>query len=198
MAEVGRRKGGRGRITFEQRQELHKILHWLRMPVASQQEYLIKKAVRHFIDGEDAEAELLKLGITPWYARHCTAKARTVLGNERMKRRYDPAVKEARLKRQIPKFTSENFGVTIDNSQNRNYGMVSISIYCIVEVWTGGEDENVEREYLINFSDFKTKEWLTRLLVWALMNKREVLIKPATEHEMNSMKMFIPSGKADR
>lgn len=71
--------------------------------------------------------------------------------------------------------------------------MVSVSIYCLVEVWE--DDDNVEKEYLVNFSDYKTKEWLTRLMVWALMNKRQVLIKPASELEMNSMKMFVPAPK---
>lgn len=71
--------------------------------------------------------------------------------------------------------------------------MVNVSIYCIVEVWES--EDVVEKEYLVNFSDFKTKEWLTRLLVWGLMNKREILIKPATEDEMSSMKMFVPKDK---
>ena len=71
--------------------------------------------------------------------------------------------------------------------------MVNTSIYCMVEVWV--DDQEIEKEYLVNFSDFKTKEWLTRLLVWALMNRREVLLKPATEAEMASKKMFVPKDK---
>lgn len=71
--------------------------------------------------------------------------------------------------------------------------MVNVSIYCMVEVWV--DQDEVEKEYLVNFSDFKTKEWLTRLLVWALMNKREVLLKAASEEEMSSKKMFVPKDK---
>lgn len=71
--------------------------------------------------------------------------------------------------------------------------MVSVSIYALVEVWT--TDEQVEKEYLVNFSDFKTKEWLTRLMVWALMNQREILLKAAGDHEMSSMKMFVPKDR---
>ena len=71
--------------------------------------------------------------------------------------------------------------------------MAQSSIYCVVEVWEAGTDtEDCEKEYLVNFSDYGTKEWLTKLLVWALMNTREVLIKPATQVEMTSMRMFIP------
>lgn len=71
---------------------------------------------------------------------------------------------------------------------------MNVSIYCTVEVF---EDDNdtPEKEYLVNFSDYKTKEWLTRLLVWALMNNREVLLKAAGEQEMTSMKMFVPKDK---
>lgn len=73
--------------------------------------------------------------------------------------------------------------------------MINASIYCTVEVWETGENDVVEKEYLVNFSDFTTKEWLTKLLVWALMNKREVMIKAATPDEMTSMRMFMPKPK---
>lgn len=76
--------------------------------------------------------------------------------------------------------------------------MAQSSIYCVVEVWEAGTDtEDCEKEYLVNFSDYGTKEWLTKLLVWGLMNKREVLIKPATQVEMSSMRMFIPRDNAE-
>lgn len=71
--------------------------------------------------------------------------------------------------------------------------MAQVSIYALVEVWT--KEEDVEKEYLINFSDYKTKEWLERTMVWALSNDREILIKPATDAEMNSMRMFSPKDK---
>ncbi len=71
--------------------------------------------------------------------------------------------------------------------------MAQSSIYCVVEVWEAGNDsEDMEKDYLVNFSDYTTKEWLTKLLVWGLMNKREILIKPATQVEMSSMRMFVP------
>lgn len=71
--------------------------------------------------------------------------------------------------------------------------MAQVSIYALVEVWT--KEDEVEKEYLVNFSDYKTKEWLERLMVWGLMNDREILIKPATDAEMSSMRMFVPKDK---
>ncbi len=72
---------------------------------------------------------------------------------------------------------------------------MNISIYCLVEVWETDNELDAEKEYLINFSDYKTKEWLTRTMVWALTNQREIVIKPATEAMLNSMKMFVPRDK---
>lgn len=71
--------------------------------------------------------------------------------------------------------------------------MTQVSIYSIVEVWI--DDDEMEKEYLVNFSDYKTKEWLTRLLVWGLTNQREILIRAASEAEMTSKKMFSPREK---
>lgn len=182
----------RGKMSWVQRQELHIILDYANSPCTTQIEYFTKQAILHFLNGRDALAEISKK-IPPFVAKRACEKARVFLGNERGRRR--PKAKEileARA-RNSRTFTSENFRFTIDPSQHRNYGMVNVSIYCIVEVWES--EDVVEKEYLVNFSDFKTKEWLTRLLVWGLMNKREILIKPATEDEMSSMKMFVPKDK---
>lgn len=176
-----------------QREELHHILDWSRQPVKTPIEMMVKFAVRSFLDGKDPEPLLLAKGIPPFVLRMAMLKARVFIGNERAKRRrYAKQILESRS-RKLPTFTSENFRITIDHTQDRNYGMAQSSIYCVVEVWEAGEDaEDFEKDYLVNFSDYTTKEWLTKLLVWALMNKREVLIKPATQHEMSSMRMFVP------
>lgn len=180
-------------MSWEQREELHSILHWVNSPVTSPIDFMVKLCVKNYLNGVDAEAELLKMGAELFVARRMTDKARSWLNNERGKRRNQAKQILEHRSRKNPGFTSENFHVTMDTSQDRNFGMVSTSIYCIVEVWV--DDDQVEKEYLVNFSDFKTKEWLTRLLVWGLMNKREILIKPATEHEMGTMRMFVPSPK---
>jgi hypothetical protein len=181
------------KTTFEQRQELHALYHWLTLPVEKPIDFMTKIAVRHFLDGEDAMAHLLDRGIEPFVAKRACEKARTVLQNERMKRRLRALEILRNRERYKPTFTSENFRITMDHTQNRNSSMVNVSIHCIVEIWTA--EDVAEKEYLINFSDFKTKDWLTRLMVWALMNQREILIKPATDVEMNSMKVFIPKDK---
>ena len=183
-----------GKMTFAERAELHTILHWLRLPIQRPFEYYIKEAVRCYLDGVDPQDYLEKKGVPDYQARLATSKARWILQAERDKRRL--AAVKRRLEGQTVfdrGFTYENFHDNMETSQYREEDMSSVSIYAVVEVWE--DDDTVEKEYLVNFSDYKVKEWLTRLLVWGLMNKKEVLIKPATEVEMNSMRMFVPSNK---
>lgn len=198
-------------MSWIQRQELHEILHWLNQPVDKPVDYMTKVAVRCFLNGEDAAAKIEAMGGTGYFARLAVKRAIVFMGNERLKRRM--RVKEIvearknwskygfRTAEKLPEvvvddftdeFTHDNFHDNIDTSQDRNYGMVNVSIYAHVEVWL---DDEVEKEYLINFSDYKTKEWLMRLQVWALMNEREILIKPSTPEVMASLKMFIPKEK---
>ncbi len=181
------------KMDWLQRQELHTILDWTRQPVKTPVEMMVKFAVRKFLDGIDPEPLLLAKGVEPYILRIAMLRARVFIGNERTKRRrFAKQILEQRT-RNLPTFTSENFRVTMDHTQDRNYGMAQSSIYSVVEVWASGDDtEDFEKDYLVNFSDYTTKEWLTKLLVWALMNKREVLIKPATQVEMSSMRMFVP------
>lgn len=185
----------RGKADWLQRQELHHILHWCRQPTSTPLQYMIQLAVRDFLDGKDPFIQLDELGAPRFQSTRAVEKARVFLGNERAKRRMRGAEIIAARTKSSGTFTSGNFRVTMDHSQDRNYGAMNISIYCVVEVWEAGNDLEAEKEYLVNFSDYKTKEWLTRLMVWALTNTREVLIKPATEAEMSSMKMFVPKDK---
>jgi hypothetical protein len=143
----------------------------------------------------DARAEIIAKGVPGFTANNVIKKAMLFLNNERARRKSKTAeILAQRAKaRSANTFTSENFRVKIDQHQNRNYGMITTSIYCVVEVWENEED--FEKEYLVNYSDFKTKEWLTKTLVWALMNQREVVIKPATTEQMNTMRMFVPKDK---
>lgn len=183
----------RNRMTIQQRQELHKILDYVNSPSGSPNEYAVKQAVMCFLMGRDAQAELEKK-MPAFTARLMVKRAMVFIGNERGKRRNHAAeILRARAGWQNPKFTFENIRVTMDHSQNKDYGAMNASIYCTVEVFE--DEDTVEKEYLINFSDFKTKEWFTRLLVWALTNKREVLVRPAGEEAMSSMKMFVPKDK---
>lgn len=180
------------RMTFVQRQELHHILDWCRRPVKTPMQMMIQTAVRKWLDGEDAMQHLLDIGIPKYQVDLAIFKAQVFLNNERGKRRnFAKQILESRQK-STNEFTTENFRVNIDKEQDRNYGMTSMSIYCIVEVWEQDAEDEPERSYLTNFSDFKTKEWLTRLLVWGLSNKRELIIKPASPEEMTSMRMFVP------
>lgn len=184
----------KGKMTWSQRDELHEILDWIRSPVATQTEYNVRQCVKHFLNCRDAQVELEKRGVAPLAAKRAADTARVYLNNKRAKRRPKAAeILKSRETRISPEFTSGNFRFTIDTSQHRNYGMVSASIYCVVEVWTS--DDELEKDYLVNYSDHNTKEWLTRLLVWGLMNSREILIKAATEAEMTSKKMFMPKEK---
>jgi hypothetical protein len=182
-------------MTYAQRRELHAILDWTRRPVKKPFDYLVQVAVREYLNGIDAFQSAVDRGIEPFIVERITSKARVFLGNERAKRRSqtEQILRERSLYKTNDAFTHENFRVTIDNSQDRNYGMTTTSIYCVIEVWE--DDQEVEKEYLINFSDYKTKEWLIRLQVWAMSNKREILMKPAGEEEMANMKMFIPKDK---
>ena len=183
----------RGLANWEQRQELHHILHWTRQPVKTQMQAMVQYAVRDFLDGVDPSVRFEQMGLERFVYIRAIEKARVFLGNERGKRRNRAKEILAERARNSRSFTTENFHVTMDYSQHRDYGMVNVSIYCMVEVWLNKDE--VEREYLVNYSDFKTKEWLTKLLVWALMNQREVLLKPATEAEIASVRMFVPRDK---
>lgn len=180
---------------WAQRQELHHILHWCRLPTTTPMQWMVKMAVQDFLNGTDPFIRLDGYKVERFTSTRAVEKARVFLGNERAKRRM--RAKEILEARQIKTktFTSGNLRVTIDNHQDRNYGAMNVSIYCIVEVWEPDNDLDAEKEYLVNFSDHQTKEWLTRLMVWALTNTREVLIKPATEAEMSSMRMFVPREK---
>lgn len=188
-----------GKWSWAQRRELHEIYHWARQPVSKPHEYLVQRAVLLFLDGEDAEA-WVATQVPAFVAKRIADKARYFLNTERMKRKMPEKraqiIAERTVKKSSDQFTSGNIHVTMDHSQHRDYGMVATSIYCIVEVWEEDNNAEPEKDYLVNFSDFKTKEWLTKLLVWALMNKREVLIKAATQAEMDSMKMFVPKDRS--
>lgn len=174
------------------RQELHAIFDYIQSPSKSPHELLVKKAIKHWLDGKDALA-LLEEIVPSYQAKRACDFARYWLGNERLKRKMRSAEILEYRKKNWPTFTYGNFRVTMDNSQNRNYGMSQVAIYALVEVWM--KEDDIEKEYLVNFSDYKTKEWLEKLLVWGLMNEREILIKPATEAEMSSMRMFVPRDK---
>lgn len=174
-------------------EELKSVWEFLDKP-GTKEDFLWRWAVRLYLSGQDPEPVLLEEGVSERVAYLETWKARNWLRLQRAKRRGRS--QEILLSRQVkPAFTFENFGVTIDKTQHKDLGMTVVSIYCIVEVWD--EDEETEKEYLVNFSDFKTKEWLTRLMVWALMNKKQVLVRPATEQAMATMRMFIPKDKSD-
>ena len=156
----------------------------------------MKHALRLFMKGNiDVEA-FLTLEYNAYVAHRACLDARAYLAEVYYYRklRKDEIQAERDEENRRGEFTIENFRVKIDKYQNRNFGAMNVSIYCIVEVWT--DDDNVEKEYLVNYSDYKTKEWLTKLLVWGLMNKREILIKPATQTELTSMKMFVPKTAA--
>ena len=171
------------------RQEILYIVKWAKEPSTSPQDYMKKLAVRCFLEGRDPAPVLAKMGIPEFQYMVAIKKAIIVLNNERAKRR--PLADQIRREREEAGiFTSGNLRVKMNHSQNRIVGSMSVSIYCVVQIYL--EDEEVEKEYLVCYSDFKVKEWLTKTLVWALTNQREVTIKPASDIDMNSMRMFVP------
>lgn len=172
----------------KEHEEIHEVQRFIDKPSESPEEFMTQMAVKCYMDGVDAEAVLTELFGAQDAFFACRA-GRLYLNKHRAQlRRYVHGRPQAKKR----EFTTENFRITIDTTQSKDYGMVNVSIYCMVEIWSDEDQNAAEKEYLVNFSDYKTKEWLTRLLVWGLMNKREVVIKPATEEEMSSMKMFIP------
>lgn len=180
-----------------ERVELHAHLDYCRSPSDTPIEHMKKTAILCYLDGVDPQLYLEDKGVPGYQAKFAVRAAALFLNNERGKRRNQAAhilFERNRLKI-ANQFTSVNLRDKIDPTQDRNYGMVNVTIYCVVEVWELGEDHDAEKEYLVNFSDFKTKEWLTRLLVWALMNQREVHVMPASEYQMSNMMMFVPKDK---
>lgn len=69
------------------------------------------------------------------------------------------------------------------------------SIYTIVTIIT--EDDETEREFLVNYSHYETKLWLTRTIVWCVLNQRTLQIELATEEDIRSRKQFIPTSKEE-
>jgi hypothetical protein len=177
-----------------ERRELKPYLQYIFDPVASPDEYLKKLAIRLFLQGQDALA-LISAQVDFTAAERACNQARAWLGDIRGARRKDAFTikKERKRALNINHFTFENFHDIMGYSSNRNLHMITMSIYCLVEVWV--DDDEVEKEYFVNFSDHRIKVWLTRLMVWALMNKREIVIRPATEQDASTMKMFVPKDK---
>src|SRR5690606_34544771 len=135
---------------------------WTRSPVNTPTEFLTRMAVRSFLEGRDPYPEMEEKGVPRFVAKRMIKRARDFLNEERFKRRARADEILRSRNPEGPTFTSENFRVTVDTTHYRDYGMVNTSIYCMVEVWV--DDQEIEKEYLVNFSDYKTKEWLTRLL----------------------------------
>lgn len=66
------------------------------------------------------------------------------------------------------------------------------SIFCVVAV-VDPDSGDVEREFLINYSHHGTKLWLTKTIVWCMTNDRQLEICAATNKDMRTRQLFIPS-----
>lgn len=66
----------------------------------------------------------------------------------------------------------------------------SATIFAIVSTILG---DDVEKEFLINFSHHDTKLWLTKTTVWCLTNDRILEIRPASPKDIQTKRMFIPT-----
>lgn len=177
-------------MSSEQRAELHEILHYILGPCSSPGELLKQRAIMCFLNCQDPIETLVSRGIPRYQAVVARSRAYYYLNGLRDKRRRMAA--EIRRKREAdkkPRFTYQNFSVTMDHADNTGLGASTMSIFALVEVFQ--EDEEFEKEFLVNYSDYDTKEWLIKTLVWSLMNKREVVIKPATEEDMKK-RLFTP------
>lgn len=176
----------------ERRTELDPYIDYLKHPGHTVYETLLKFAIGKYLRGHDAEKALMELTKDRAKAEKMARRARTWLKHVRNERKA--RAHEILSERQKPLiFTFENFSVNIDSAHDKDSGMTQVSIYSVIEVLN--DDEEQEKEYLVNFSDYKTKEWLTRLLVWGLMNKKEIIVKPAVESDLTTMRMFVPKEK---
>lgn len=57
-------------------------------------------------------------------------------------------------------------------------------------------DKEEDREFLVNYSNHTTKIWLTKTLIWALTNNREISIMRATPEEVATRPLFTPKEAA--
>lgn len=64
------------------------------------------------------------------------------------------------------------------------------ALFAFIEVLT--DDDEVDREYLVNYSHPSVKAWLTRMTVWALLNDRSVSMEKATDEDIKTRPLFHP------
>ena len=67
------------------------------------------------------------------------------------------------------------------------------SLFSMVTIIGKNEED---REFLVNYSSHGTKVWLTKTLIWALTNDREVSIMRATPDEVATRPLFTPKEPA--
>ncbi len=63
------------------------------------------------------------------------------------------------------------------------------SLFSLVTIT--GKDVPV-REFLINYSHHDTKVWLTKTLIWGLMNERQINVARATARDIETKQLFTP------
>ncbi len=70
------------------------------------------------------------------------------------------------------------------------------SIFCIVTIVD--EDDKEEKQFLVNYSAYDVKTWLTRTTVWALTNKKTLVLEEASAEDLKTMEMFVPNPERNK
>lgn len=76
------------------------------------------------------------------------------------------------------------------DKRNPNY---QATLFSVVKISGEGAPD---REFLVNFSNHETKVWLTKTMIWGLMNGKTVSITRASQRDTESRQLFIPQQEA--
>jgi hypothetical protein len=77
-------------------------------------------------------------------------------------------------------------------STGAEVGVVAADLMVVVVVSPGRDGERHDLEYLVNYSDWPVKDWLTKTTVWAATNSRTLTLRGATDDDLRSRRQFRP------
>lgn len=69
---------------------------------------------------------------------------------------------------------------------------VAADLMVVVVVSPGRDGDPRDLEYLVNYSEWPIKDWLTKTTVWAMTNGRSVSMRAADQHDLDSRRRFWP------
>lgn len=70
--------------------------------------------------------------------------------------------------------------------------VVAADLMVVVVVSPGRDGDSRDLEYLVNYSEWPIKDWLTKTTVWALTNGRSVAMRAADQQDLDSRRRFWP------